>query len=261
MYSSGLSFEESKKLTKVDTILESPKPQLLPQKTGAVTQAPEESRSRKDIKQADGIVKNTKLSQAPSLEPLRTRPAAREALFTIQPMKTRRSQSVEDHRLNARVQTEIAVIKTPEKEEQRQAEGQAVGIVLDNKEGAKKEKDELPQSLVKKSPPLQDSSELKEDQTQSVVKPAESEKVMSEPCGPSEPLKRKSVSESEGELTPEKRPRVSSVSSTSSVSSSISLSASSISSPATPTSATNQRVPPLKVGQVQVLTDRGHISL
>lgn len=242
LYSSGLSFEESKELTKADVNQESARPRSPSHQTGPAAQAPVDPKGTKDSSQTDAAaaaaaaVKDTKAAQ-------------RETVATTEPMKTRRSQYAEDRKLNAAAQSvPTPAVKTPEVE--RQTERAAAGTLPDkeHKEEVKEEKAELPQSPVKSHPP-QASSELKEDQPVSVVKPAEeSEEVISEPSGPSEPLKRKSLSEVGDELTPEKRPRMSSVSSVSSVS----PPASSISSPATPTSATSQRVPPLKVGKMSV---------
>ncbi|XP_072313929.1 putative Polycomb group protein ASXL2 isoform X2 [Eucyclogobius newberryi] len=70
--------------------------------------------------------------------------------------------------------------------------------------------------------------------------------------GGAEGSKRKCSSETDGEATPEKRPRISSFSSASSVSSASPPPASSLSSPATP-SPTGQRVPPLKIHMSRIL--------
>ncbi|XP_042356269.1 putative Polycomb group protein ASXL2 isoform X2 [Plectropomus leopardus] len=245
---SGLSFEESKELTKADVNQESARPRSPSHQTGPAAQTPEDPKGTKDSSQTDAAVKDTK----PTKEPLKTQPAHREPVSTTEPMKTRRSQYAEDRKLSAAAQSGPApAVKTPEVE--RQSEQAAAGTLpeKEHKEEVKEEKAELPQSPLKKS--RKASSESKEDQPVSVLKPAEeSQEVIPEPSGPSEPLKRKSSSEIGDELTPEKRPRMSSVSSVSSVSS-ISPPASSISSPATPTSATNQRVPPLKIPVSRIL--------
>ncbi|XP_035529619.1 putative Polycomb group protein ASXL2 isoform X1 [Morone saxatilis] len=250
---SGLSFEESKELTKADLNQESARPQSPTHQTGPAAQAPEDPKGTKDSSQTDAAataVKNMK----PTQEPLKAPTAQKELIFTTEPMKTRRSQYAEDRKLNTTTQSApTPAATTPEVV--RLTERAVVGTLpeKEHKEEVKEEKTELPQSPVKKSHPPKASSELKEDQPASVLKPAEeSEQVISEPTGPSEPVKRKSVSEIEGELTPEKRPRMSSISSVSSVSS-VSPPASSTSSPPTPSPTTNQRVPPLKISVSRIL--------
>ncbi|XP_031703162.1 putative Polycomb group protein ASXL2 isoform X2 [Anarrhichthys ocellatus] len=245
---SGLSFEESKQLTKADVNQESP-----PHQTGPAAQAPEDPKGGEDSSQSEAAaaaVKDTK----PTKEPPKAQAAQREPVSTNEPMKTRRAQYAEDRKLSAAAQPgPTPAVKTPEVE--RPAERAAAGALPDKErmEEVKEEKSEVPQSPVKKSCPPPASSEVNEVQPVSVVKPAEeSKEVTSEPSGPSEPLKRKSLGEIGEELTPEKRPRMSSVSSLSSVSS-VSPPATSISSPATPTSATNQRVPPLTIPVARIL--------
>uniref|UniRef100_A0A8P4GNZ4 ASXL transcriptional regulator 2 n=1 Tax=Dicentrarchus labrax TaxID=13489 RepID=A0A8P4GNZ4_DICLA len=211
---SGLSFEESKELTKADLNQESARPQPPTHQTGPAAQAPEDPKGTEDSSQTDAAataVKNMK----PTQEPLKAPTSAPTPAAT-----TPAATTPEVVRL-----TERAVVGTlPEKEHKEE-----------------------------KSHPPKASSELKEDQPASVLKPAEeSEQVISEPTGPLEPVKRKSVSEIEGELTPEKRPRMSSISSVSSVSS-VSPPASSTSSPPTPSPTTNQRVPPLKISVSRIL--------
>lgn len=184
----------------------------------------------------------------PTQEPLKLPPAQKEPVFTTEPMKTRRSHYAEERKLNTTAQSApTPAVTTPEVE--RGTERAEVGALpeKEHKKEVKEEKTELPQSPMKKSHPPKARAELKEEPA-SVVKPAEASKdVISEPSVPSELPKRKSVSEMEDELTPEKRPRMSSVSSESSVFS-VSPPASSTSSPPTP----NQRVPPLKVGDIFV---------
>ncbi|XP_032356693.1 putative Polycomb group protein ASXL2 isoform X1 [Etheostoma spectabile] len=249
---SGLSFEESKELTEADMNQESARPQSPPHQTGPAAQAPEDPKGSKDSSQTDAAtaVKDMK----PTKELLKVQPAQREPVSTTEPMKTRRSQYAEDRKLNTTAHSGPApAVKTVEVE--GPTERVPVGTLpeKEHKEEVKEEKTKLPQSPVKKSGPQKDSLELKEDQPVSVVKPAEeSKEVNPEPSGPSEPLKRKSLSEIGDELTPEKRPRMSSISSVSSVSS-VSPPASSVSSPATPTSTTNQRVPPLKIPVSRIL--------
>lgn len=187
-------------------------------------------------------VKNMK----PTQEPLK---AQKELVFTTEPMKTRRSHYTEDRKLITTAQSApTPALTTPGVE--RRTEQAAAGTLCEkeHKDEVKEEKTVLPHLSLKKSHPPKATPELEEDLLASVVKPAEeSEEVISEPRGPSESLKRKPVGEMEGELTPEKRPRMSSVSPASSVSS-VSPTASSTSSPSTPTPK-NQRVPPLKVGK------------
>nr|XP_020482722.1 putative Polycomb group protein ASXL2 isoform X1 [Labrus bergylta] len=246
---SGLSFEDSKELTKADRHQEFARSH----QTRTTAQAPGESKGTKDGRQTDSGASVTAVKDVkPTQELQKTQPAQKESVSTTEPMKTRRSHYAEERRLNTAAQPE-PVVATQEAE--RQTEREAVVTVPEKvlKKEVKEERAELPQSPEIKSSPPKASSELKEDQPASVVKPAEeSGKIISEPSGPSEPQKRKSLSEMEGEVTPEKRPRMSSVSSLSSVSS-VSPLASSISSPATPTSTTNQRVPPLKIPVSRIL--------
>ncbi|KAG8013183.1 Polycomb protein Asx, partial [Nibea albiflora] len=251
---SGLSFEESKELTKADLNQESARLQSLSHQTGPAVQEPEDPKGTEDSSQTDAAATAAK-NMKPTQEPTAKAPTAqRELVFTIEPMKTRRSQHAEDRKLNMTAQSAPTPAVTT-LEVDRQTERAAVGTLpeKERKEEVKEEKTELPQSPVKKSGPPKGSSEVKEDQPASVAKPAEkSEEVVPELSGPSEPLKRKSVSEMESELTPEKRPRMSSVSSVSSSVSSVSPPASSTSSPPTPT-PTNQRVPPLKIPVSRIL--------
>lgn len=246
--SSGLSFEESKELTKADLNLESVRAQSPSHQTVPAAHAPEDPKGTEDSSQpavaaaAAVAAKNIK----PTQEHLKPPPAQKEPVFTPEPMKTRRSQYAEERRLSTVAQpAPAAAAETPAAEKRTE---QATVGTLPEKERQKEEKTELPQSPVKSHPPKA-TVESKEEPA-SAMKPAQERKsqVVSEPSVPSEPQKRKSVGETEGEITPEKRPRMSSVSSESSVSS-VSPAASSTSSPPTPTLATNQRVPPLKVGK------------
>uniref|UniRef100_A0A8D3APQ5 ASXL transcriptional regulator 2 n=1 Tax=Scophthalmus maximus TaxID=52904 RepID=A0A8D3APQ5_SCOMX len=232
---SGLSYEESKELTKADLNQETPRPQSPRRQTGGpAAQAPVESKGRKESRQTDAAAaKDTKPSQTSSPEPPKAPRAEKEPVSTTAPMKTRRSQYAEDRRLNTTAQTEpTPIVRTPEVK--RRTERGAEDSPADKeeqkeevKEEVKEEKTDMPQPPAAKSPPQKGSSEFKEDQPiQSVVKPAESEEVKSEAGGPSEPLKRKSPSETE---------------------------ASSLSSPATPTATTNPRVPPLKIPVSRIL--------
>ncbi|XP_062252720.1 putative Polycomb group protein ASXL2 isoform X2 [Platichthys flesus] len=257
--SSGLSYEESKELTKADQNQATARTQAPPHQTRLATQASEEAKGRKESSQTDAAARDVKTTRASSLEPPKATPAAKEPVAAIEPMKTRRSQYAEERRLSATAQTEpTPAVRTPAAESRTEKRAVAALPEKEPKEEVKEEKPNLPPSPVKKSPPPpKGSSEIKKDppvdQPVAVVKPAESEEVLPEPGGPAEPLKRKSVSETEAELTPEKRPRMSSVSSVSSVSSA-SPPASSISSPATPTASTNPRVPPLKISVSRILS-------
>ncbi|XP_070697954.1 putative Polycomb group protein ASXL2 isoform X2 [Pempheris klunzingeri] len=256
---SGLSFEESKELTKADLNQESARPQSPPHQTEPAALESEDPKGTKDSSQIDAAATAVK-DIKPKLEPLK---AQKELVFTTEPMKTRRSQYAEDRKLNTTAQSGPTPAVTPTPEVERQTERAVVGSLPEKecKDDVKEEKSELPESPVKKSHPPKASSELKEDQPASVVKPVEeSEEVIPEPSGPSEPLKRKSLSEMGVELTPEKRPRMSSVSSVSSSVSSVSPPASSVPSPATPTSTTNQRVPPLKIPVSRILSVPGSPS-
>lgn len=240
LLSSGLSFEESKELTKADLNQESARPQS-PSHQVTAAQAPEDPKGSEDSSKTDAAA-----VKKPTQEPLKLPPAQKEPVFTTEPMKTRRSQYAEERRLNAAAQSAATpAVTTPEVEKETE---QAPAGGLPEKEDQKEvteEKAELPQSPVKKSHPPKARAELEEEPASVVKHAEESKEVISEPSVPSEPAKRKCVSSMEGELTPEKRPRMSSVSSESSASS-VSPAASSTSSPSTPT--TNQRVPPLKVG-------------
>lgn len=243
LYSSGLSFEESKELTKADLNQESARSQSPTHLTVPAADAPE---STKDSSQtAAAVMKDMK----PTQEPLKPQPAQKEPVFTMEPMKTRRSQYAEERKLSTTTAQSAPTAQSaqttaaPTPEVERETKLDAVGT-LPEKELKKEEKTVLPQSPLKKNDPPKTKPELKEE-PESAVRPTElSKEIISEPTVPSEALKRKSVSEIEGEFTPEKRPRVSSLSSVSSVS----PPASSTSSPPTPTLTTNQRVPPLKVG-------------
>ncbi|XP_026195145.1 putative Polycomb group protein ASXL2 isoform X3 [Anabas testudineus] len=249
---SGLSYEESKELTKADLNQESARPKSPSHQTGPAAQALGETKGTKDGSQTDSAAKDMKPTHTSPQEPLKAQPAQKEPVSTAEPMKTRRSQYAEDRKLNTAAQCgPTPPVKTPEAERQTEQITADLLPVREHIEDLKEEKTKLTQLPKKKSLPPKAGSELKEDQIVSVVKPAEeSEEVICEPGGPTELLKRKSLSETDIELTPEKRPRLSSVSSVSSVSS-ISPPASSISSPATPT--TNQRVPPLKIPVSRIL--------
>lgn len=247
--SSGLSFEESKELTKADLNRESVRAPSPSHQTVPAAHAPEDPKGTEDSSQpavaaAAPAAKNIK----PTQEHLKPLPAQKEPVFTPEPMKTRRSQYAEERRLSAAAQPAAAAAAADTPALEKRTEQAAVGSLPEKEpqKEAKEEKTEPPQSPVKKSHPPKATVESKEELASAMKSAEERKEVVSGPSVTSEPQKRKSVTESEGEVTPEKRPRMSSVSSESSVSS-VSPAASSTSSPPTPTLATNQRVPPLKV--------------
>lgn len=230
--SSGLSFKESKMLTETDLNQESGRLQ-----SALHTAAAEDSKGTKDRTQADMVVVKILVTPEEVQKPVS---GQKEQVFTTEPMKTRRSQLAEESKVNTTVQA----VPTPEVE--RVTEPASVGTLHEKelKNEVQQEKREPP---VKNNKPAEAGSRSKEELA-SVHKSAEQNtEVSMETAVPSEPLKRASFSELEGEVTPEKRLRLSSVSSASSVSS-VSPPASSTSSPPTPVLAPNQRVPPLKVG-------------
>ncbi|XP_077393943.1 putative Polycomb group protein ASXL2 isoform X2 [Festucalex cinctus] len=228
---SGLTFEESKEMTKADLKWE-PKPRQVRQAVRASEEAKEVTKER-GLTDGGGAVKDCK--STPSQE--KTQPAPKEPLAVPELMKTRRSQQAEDHRKTS------ATISRPESKEH-------VGAVTRTQLSAKEDPTELPRSPVTTSPPPEAGMKVKEDPPTSGMKPPDEAK--GEPEGASEQQKRKTTGEMEDEATPEKRQRISSVSSVSSISSA-SPPASSVPSPATPTSAANQRIPPLKIPVSRIL--------
>ncbi|XP_056281759.1 putative Polycomb group protein ASXL2 isoform X2 [Pseudoliparis swirei] len=228
---SGFSFEESKELTEADVHHESSRPRSPPRQTGPTDpKVTEDGGGRSDAAAAKDA--------RPAKDPPKTQPAQREPVSTGEPMKTRRAQYAEDRQLSgaaAQPGPPTAATKAPDGE--RSAERAEAA-----EEGAKEEETQLPESPVKKSrPPAMTSLEMNEDRPMSVVTPAEeSTEVVSEP---SEPLKRKSLSEIGDDSTPEKRPRVSSVFPP----------ASSAPSAAAPAPSTHPRVPPLTIPAAQIL--------
>lgn len=196
----------------------------------------EDPKRTRDRTQADMVVgKNTVTVEGAQ------KPASgqKEQAFTTEPMKTRRSQLAEESKMNIAAQA----VPTPEV-----ARGTDLALVgtLHEKELKKEVKQEKRERPVDNIIPAETRAGLKEELA-SVHKSAEqTTEVSMETATHSEPLKRAAFSELEGEVTPEKRPRLSSVSSVSSISS-VSPPASSTSSPSTPVLATNPRVPPLKV--------------
>lgn len=216
---------------------ESAGPRSPPHRTGPAAQAPVDPKVNEDSDAAATAAKDAK----PPKEPGKTQSAQREPVPTTEPMRTRRAQYAEGRKLSGTAQAgPTPTAKRPQAEEPTEKASAGALPEKEFKEEVKQEETKLPQLPVKTSRSLSASLEVIEDQPQvSVVKPAED----------SEPLKRKSLGGIGDELTPEKRPRLTSVSSLSSVSS-VSPPATSLSSPATPTSATNHRIPPLKVGNM-----------
>ncbi|KAL6105319.1 asxl2 [Pungitius sinensis] len=240
---SGLSFEESKELTEAEVNQESTMPRSSPHQTGPAAQAPVNTKVNEDSDAAATAVKDSK----PPKEPPKAQVAQREPVPTTEPMRTRRAQYAEGRKLSGTAQPEpTTAVKRPKAEEPTGNASAGALPEKEFKEEVKQEKTPVPQSPAKTSRSLSASSEVKADQPVSAVKPAEESKGVV-----SEPLKRKSLSEIADELTPEKRPRLTSVSSLSSASSA--SPATSMSSPATPTSATNHRVPPLKIPVARIL--------
>ncbi|XP_061700593.1 putative Polycomb group protein ASXL2 [Syngnathoides biaculeatus] len=220
---SGLSLEESRELTKADLKWE-PKPR----QPRPASRLSEEAKGTDDRSRTDGgaVAKDSK--STPSEE--KTPPPPKESVSVPELMKTRRSQHAEDCRM-------------PAPTSRAEAEQQNERVAAETR--AKEATTEL-----KTSPPPRAETEVKQDPPLPGVEPPEEMKV--EPEGASEPQKRKPPGQTEDEATPEKRPRISSVSSVSSISS-VSPPASSIPSPATPTSASNHRVPPLKIPVSRIL--------
>uniref|UniRef100_A0A096MFX8 ASXL transcriptional regulator 2 n=1 Tax=Poecilia formosa TaxID=48698 RepID=A0A096MFX8_POEFO len=217
---SGLSYEESKELIKPDGNKEPVRRRSPVCQTNPAAQLLEDKKSAKDCVQTDATTRDKKPAEK-SPDPPKELPRHKESVPATEPMKTRRSQHAEDR-------------KTGTLHEEQQKE-------------EKDEEEKPPESPVKKSPPLKPIADVKDDQLVTAARPAAGdEEVASEPGAASDAHKRKTLSETEGEVTPEKRPRLSSVSSVSSVSS-----ASSISSPATP--SPSQRVPPLKIPVSRIL--------
>lgn len=229
--SSGLSYVESKELTKAEPSQTCAGPRTPPDQTRPVTKARADTRDRSLMDAAAKDVKSTKTLH----EPLKGHPGQKESIS--EPMRTRRSHNAELRKLSSSAEAgSVPAGTTPEVEKRTE------NILPPEKE----HKEEVPQSPVKESPPPEAGPGQREDQLDAAVKPAvDGRDIVMEASGVLDPQKRKSPSETDREETPEKRPRLSSVSSVSSVSSA-SPSASSMSSPATP-SSTSQRVSPLKV--------------
>lgn len=194
----------------------------------------EDPKRTRDRTQADMVVvKNIVTVEGAQ----KTASGQKEQAFPTEPMKTRRSQLAEESKMNTAVQP----VPTPEGA--RETDLALVGHEKELKKEVKQEKREPP---VDNIIPAESRAGLKEELA-SVHKSAEQTfEVSMETATHSQPLKRAAFTELEGEVTPEKRPRLSSVSSVSSISS-VSPPASSTSSPSTPVLSTNPRVPPLKV--------------
>ncbi|KAM9777774.1 putative Polycomb group protein ASXL2 [Neosynchiropus ocellatus] len=236
---SGLSLEESKELTMAGVTQKSDRCQPSVQQTDSPVKALQEI--KRDCSLSDSLKPTAtegKTTKRPLQEPLKVR--HKEPFPVMEPMRTRRSLYAENRKIIAAAQTAV-----------QKAEMETSAAIVPPEVGETREREnELPQSRVKDSPPLQASPELKEGPPVSAVKASqESEEVSSDGRSGLEQLKRKSPAGSEEELTPEKRPCLSSASSVSSVS----PSASSISSPATPTTPMSQRVPPLKIPVSRIL--------
>uniref|UniRef100_A0A1A8FF70 Additional sex combs like 2 n=1 Tax=Nothobranchius korthausae TaxID=1143690 RepID=A0A1A8FF70_9TELE len=245
---SGLSYEESKALTKADLNQKPSRLQSISDRVRSVAQAPEDRKCSKNSSSSDPA--NGAKPTHTSPEPQKGQQGHKESVSVLEPMKTRSSHSAEERRLNSAAKAgSLPSVKTSEAVKQPEHKSPSTPA---DEEHEEETKSELPQSPVKESPPSKTGSDLSEDQLVTPAKPAvDSNEVIAEPSGTSDPQKRKSVIETEGEVTPEKRPRLSSVSSVSSVSSA-SPSASSLSSPATP-SPSSQRVPPLKIPVSRIL--------
>ncbi|XP_068194347.1 putative Polycomb group protein ASXL2 isoform X2 [Antennarius striatus] len=242
---SGLSLEESKELTKAHLNQECVRPQTPNHPPGPVAQTLEDPKAPKDgsCTDASGVKQTQGSSKAPA--------AQKEPAVAAEPMKTRRSHHAEDRKMNIPApsvpipaavapgvnrETEQTVVGTPPEQE--------------HKEEGKEEKPDVKEPEERKgSVPPTVGSELKENPPTIAVEPAQKEEVTSELSEPSEPAKRKA--ETEGGVTPEKRPRMSSVSSVSSASSVSPTS--STSSPTTPTPTVKHKVPPLKIPVSRIL--------
>ncbi|XP_037551148.1 putative Polycomb group protein ASXL2 isoform X2 [Nematolebias whitei] len=242
---SGLSYVESKELTKAESNQRSARSRTPPDQTRPVAKARADTKDRSQMDSAANDVKSTKTLQ----EPLKGHPGQKESIS--EPMRTRRSHNAEVRKLSSSAEAagSTPAGKTPEVEKRTE---NVSPVVPPEKEHKKERQPEVPQSPVKESPPPKTGPDQREDQLDAVVKPAvDSKDIVMEASGVLDAQKRKSPSETDGEETPEKRPRLSSVSSVSSVSSA-SPSASAMSSPATP-SSTSQRVSPLKIPVSRIL--------
>lgn len=200
----------------------------------------EDSRGTKDTTQADMVVVKNLVTPEGAQKPVS---GQKEQVFTTEPMKTRRSQLAEESKVN----TAVEAVPTNIPEVERVTEP-AVVATPHEKELKKEVQQEKREPPVKNINPAEAGSTSKEELASVHRSAVQSTEVSMETAVPPEPLKRASFSDLEGEVTPEKRPRKSSVSSVSSVS----PPASSTSSPPTPILASNQRVPPLKVRSLQI---------
>lgn len=239
LYSSGLSYEESKELTKAVPNQKSARPRTPPDQKKPVTKALEDTMNSSVRDAAADDIKPTQTSR----ELLKDHFGQKASVSITEPMRTRHSHNTEDRKLNPAAQSgSTPTGKTPEVEKWTENSSPSVPLEKELKE---EKKSQVPLSPVKESPPLKAGTDLGEVQLETPLKPSVNSKdIITESNVTLDTQKRKSPCESEGDVTPEKRPRLSSVSSVSSVSSS--PSASSMSSPAAP-SPTSQKVPPLKV--------------
>ncbi|KAJ0062912.1 hypothetical protein NL108_008232, partial [Boleophthalmus pectinirostris] len=237
---SGLSFEESKELTKVDQNLktsktQSPLPPPLPPPPPTPSTEPTIAKSPQtksgDTKDNDEKKKPESASSAaakdikPPSKPSQELP--KPPLPVLEPMRTRRAQQAEDRKASIAAQS-ASLNKTVTEEAKTSKE---VEKVTQNQKSVL-EKEEITKII----------QEVKKDDPVSVERVIEQKE---EVLGSADGCKRKSLSETDSDVSPEKRQRLSSFSSVSSVSSVSPPPTSSISSPATP-SPSSQRVPPLK---------------
>ncbi|XP_053701121.1 putative Polycomb group protein ASXL2 isoform X1 [Synchiropus splendidus] len=227
---SGLSLEESKELTMAGVTEKPDRCQTSIQQTESSVKALQEIKSNKDSGLADPLQTTAKDGKTTKVqEPLKVR--HREPFPAAEPMRTRRSLYAENRKINAATQA-------------------AAQVETSTSDAAPELEDVREQSLVKESPALQASPELKEAPLVSGLRASQESEEVSSDGSALQLLKRKALPTGfEEEVTPEKRQCQSSASSVSSVS----PSASSISSPATPTPPMSQRVPPLKIPVSRIL--------
>ncbi|XP_055087158.1 putative Polycomb group protein ASXL2 isoform X2 [Periophthalmus magnuspinnatus] len=310
---SGLTFEESKELTKADQNLKTSKTQSLippplplpppPPAPPTITKTHQtksgDAKDNDDKKKPDSTsstsAKDIKPPTKPSHEPPKPPPPV------LEPMRTRRAQQAEDRKASIAAQSaslnktvtedsKMAKVEKVTQNEEKKAEPPPQQIspvkeppkldqdlkndtkvipsvkesTLLNQEA---KKDENVLALIKE--PTEISEEVKTDQ-KSVLENVEITKInqdtqkedlasvekaieqREELMGSGDVCKRKSLSETESDVSPEKRQRLSSFSSVSSVSSVSPPPTSSISSPATP-SPSSQKVPPLKIHMSRIL--------
>ncbi|KAK7940424.1 hypothetical protein WMY93_003750 [Mugilogobius chulae] len=261
---SGLSFEESKELTKADQNQKPSKPQPLPTplpppaapttaktpqtKSGDAKDTEEKRKTESTTSSSSSTsAKDIKPPSKPSQEPPKP-----PFLLAAQSASLAKTATEE-----AKMQKEVdKVTQSEEKKAEPPPPPPSSSIKEPVKLNQEVKKDPSVVASVKEPAKLSQEKELKD--TSSIKEPARSEKdeAATEKSirrrggggglgGSVDSCKRKSVSETDSDVTPEKRPRISSFSSVSSVSSVSPPPASTSSSPATP-SPSSQRVPPLK---------------